>query len=221
MTDKTFLRRFLEFGFVSLIGLLFSFAADLGSTRNTLMQLYLDSKSHLNVVTEIYLDYRIFDTMLESLLLLVSVIAVVQFSNLSAHEYLVKEQVLIKVKNSSQIMETVLSLLFPFMLVFGLYVVLNGSLSPGGGFQGGAIFAAIFMCRHLVDRKKAVDTRPLAKYEKLIFLFILTTISFFILFRASFLPYREGYFLFMNLLISLKVLLGLIIIFYRFIYRGE
>ncbi len=29
----------------------------------------------------------------------------------------------------------------PFCLIFGLYVVIHGHLSPGGGFQGGAVMA--------------------------------------------------------------------------------
>ena len=32
--------------------------------------------------------------------------------------------------------------LLPFVLVFMLYVILHGHLSPGGGFQGGVLFAA-------------------------------------------------------------------------------
>lgn len=40
------------------------------------------------------------------------------------------------------IVRTVSRVLFPFMLVFGAYIVLHGHLTPGGGFQGGAIVAA-------------------------------------------------------------------------------
>ena len=32
--------------------------------------------------------------------------------------------------------------ILPFALVFGLYVILFGTISPGGGFQGGVIVAA-------------------------------------------------------------------------------
>ena len=35
-------------------------------------------------------------------------------------------------------------LMFPLLLVAGLYIVLHGHLTPGGGFQGGAILAAAF-----------------------------------------------------------------------------
>ena len=34
--------------------------------------------------------------------------------------------------------------LFPLLLIAGLYVVIHGHLTPGGGFQGGVILAAAF-----------------------------------------------------------------------------
>lgn len=45
---------------------------------------------------------------------------------------------------------------YPFCLVFGLYVVAHGHLTPGGGFQGGAVMATgsalmIAACRHAED----------------------------------------------------------------------
>jgi multicomponent Na+:H+ antiporter subunit B len=42
----------------------------------------------------------------------------------------------------SLIVRTVCKILIPFMQVFALYVLIHGHESPGGGFQGGAIFAA-------------------------------------------------------------------------------
>jgi multicomponent Na+:H+ antiporter subunit B len=45
-------------------------------------------------------------------------------------------------KPSSEIVETATELLLPMVILFGIYVFLNGHLSPGGGFQGGAIIAS-------------------------------------------------------------------------------
>lgn len=33
-------------------------------------------------------------------------------------------------------------LVVPFIMLFGIYIILNGHLSPGGGFSGGAILGA-------------------------------------------------------------------------------
>ena len=45
-------------------------------------------------------------------------------------------------KPASEIVETATELLLPMVMLFGIYVFLNGHLSPGGGFQGGAIIAS-------------------------------------------------------------------------------
>ncbi len=45
-------------------------------------------------------------------------------------------------KPASEIVETATELLLPMVMLFGVYVFLNGHLSPGGGFQGGAIIAS-------------------------------------------------------------------------------
>lgn len=41
----------------------------------------------------------------------------------------------------SKIVRNIAALLFPACLVFGFYVILHGHLTPGGGFQGGAVVA--------------------------------------------------------------------------------
>lgn len=42
----------------------------------------------------------------------------------------------------SVIVRTVARLLVPFVQLFGLYVIMHGHSSPGGGFQGGVILGA-------------------------------------------------------------------------------
>jgi energy-converting hydrogenase B subunit I len=41
----------------------------------------------------------------------------------------------------TKIVRTTADVFFPFCLAFGLYVVIHGHLTPGGGFQGGAVMA--------------------------------------------------------------------------------
>ncbi len=43
------------------------------------------------------------------------------------------------------IIQTICRFFIPFMQVYGLYVLVHGHGSPGGGFQGGCIFAASFI----------------------------------------------------------------------------
>jgi multicomponent Na+:H+ antiporter subunit B len=42
----------------------------------------------------------------------------------------------------TKIVKTIANLLFPFTVIFGLYVIAHGHLTPGGGFQGGAVVAS-------------------------------------------------------------------------------
>lgn len=42
----------------------------------------------------------------------------------------------------SKIVRTITNILFPFTVIFGLYIIAHGHLTPGGGFQGGAVVAS-------------------------------------------------------------------------------
>ena len=48
-------------------------------------------------------------------------------------------------QQQSLIVKTVCRRLVPFIQLFGLYVVIHGHTSPGGGFQGGVILGASFI----------------------------------------------------------------------------
>jgi len=45
----------------------------------------------------------------------------------------------------SLIIQTAVRILVPFIQLFGLYVIVHGHYSPGGGFQGGVILGASFV----------------------------------------------------------------------------
>jgi energy-converting hydrogenase B subunit I len=44
-------------------------------------------------------------------------------------------------KGMSTIVKTIANISFPFITIYGLYIIAHGHLTPGGGFQGGAIVA--------------------------------------------------------------------------------
>ncbi len=56
-------------------------------------------------------------------------------------------------------------LMFPFLLILGAYVILHGHLTPGGGFQGGAILAAAFFVPFLANPGRAFQGHAMAFVE--------------------------------------------------------
>ncbi|MEA3413699.1 MAG: MnhB domain-containing protein [Pseudomonadota bacterium] len=58
-------------------------------------------------------------------------------------------------------------LFFPLLLVVGLYIILHGHLTPGGGFQGGVILAAAFFVPVLARPGGGLNHRALSIVEGL------------------------------------------------------
>ena len=70
-------------------------------------------------------------------------------------------------KPASEIVETATELLLPMVILFGIYVFLNGHLSPGGGFQGGAIIASGTMFLLLALPESHISRTMIAIIESL------------------------------------------------------
>ncbi len=55
------------------------------------------------------------------------------------------------------ILRIMTTVMMPFILVFGFYVITHGELGPGGGFQGGVVIAAAFILYGLVYGTKELQ----------------------------------------------------------------
>lgn len=66
---------------------------------------------------------------------------------------------------SSEILETGSAFLVPAIVMFGVYIFLNGHLSPGGGFQGGAVVASAVLLLLLVHPGYRARHRALEAIE--------------------------------------------------------
>jgi multicomponent Na+:H+ antiporter subunit B len=101
-----------------------------------------------NLVTSVVVTYRGLDTLGEVTVLFISAAGVGQMLRRSRKKESEDDAedddstMRNKHKPSSEIVETATQLLLPMVILFGIYVFLNGHLSPGGGFQGGAIIAS-------------------------------------------------------------------------------
>jgi multicomponent Na+:H+ antiporter subunit B len=69
----------------------------------------------------------------------------------------------------SKIVRTVANQLILFILIFGLYVIVHGHLTPGGGFQGGAVIVSgvvmLLVAFSSKDLKKSLRERLLSIIE--------------------------------------------------------
>lgn len=102
-----------------------------------------------NIVTAVVLAYRGLDTLGELLILFVASTAVGMILNKAPGTACAMPP--LSNTRTGFIFSTAASLLFPFLILLGSYVILHGHLTPGGGFQGGAILAAAFFIPILVS----------------------------------------------------------------------
>lgn len=112
----------------------------------------LQETGAVNIVTGMILDYRAFDTLGESSVLFTAAMVVLfllrkdknsaRYSQLAQTMDLNPHSDTYYEPKNDIILQKTATILVPIVLLLGVYVVLNGHLSPGGGFSGGAIMGA-------------------------------------------------------------------------------
>ncbi len=114
-----------------------------------------------NIVTAVVLGYRGIDTLGELSILFAAATA--------GGLVLGKHKVSNQQKNSDAgfIFKSASDLLFPLLLVTGLYIVLHGHITPGGGFQGGVILATAFFLPVLARPAQSLNHVGLSVVEGL------------------------------------------------------
>ncbi len=182
-----------------------------------------------NLVTAILLDYRLFDSLFEAGILLVAVSGVIWISKHDLEEKNVP--FMIDKHKTPDLFVTFARLVYPLLLVFGFYIIINGHLSPGGGFQGGALAATAILILYYIDTDKETNVNFIVTSEKLLYLAIIAVTSVSLLTRGvlftNFMPidasadWKAIYLVILNVLIGLKVALGLWTIFTAFLREGR
>ena len=108
----------------------------------------LEETGAVNIVAGMILDYRAFDTLGESHVLFIAAASVLILLKLNYDkEGHLKSNSALKDEGYDRefepkydsILQSATRLLFPIMVLYGIYVILNGHISAGGGFSGGAI----------------------------------------------------------------------------------
>lgn len=130
------------------------FGAEDNPYNNEVSQRYIEQgipeTGAVNFVAGMILDYRAFDTFGESTVLFVASCGVIFLLKLGDHSSGKPSRAMLEAEYDDRhhepkndgILQFAAKLLTPVILLFGFYIVLNGHLSPGGGFSGGAVMGA-------------------------------------------------------------------------------
>lgn len=132
---------------IIIVGLLmFLSAFPFGKDKMSVSKYYINNTINdigaPNVVTAVTLLYRGFDTLGEIVVLFTAAlgISILFFVNEKKR----------KIANSANfIVKTGSRIIFPFILITGTYIFMHGHLTPGGGFQGGALIGTGFLLLYL------------------------------------------------------------------------
>ncbi|AFL73082.1 hydrogen gas-evolving membrane-bound hydrogenase subunit E [Thiocystis violascens] len=115
-----------------------------------------------NAVTSVVVSYRGFDTLGEVTVLFLAATGVgLLFTGGLTSSPVPRD----RNSHPNEVMVTGTRLIFPPLLMLGVYVVLHGHLSPGGGFQGGVIVATAFFLRMIADPEFTLDHARLGWFE--------------------------------------------------------
>lgn len=184
-----------------------------------------------NLVAAVYLDGRLYDTIFELIVFSVAVLGVRFY--LSERKPTARPVVI----PESHVVRASAEVLFPFILLLGIYLTAYGGLSPGGGFAGGTVAASgLMLCTIAIGADVVARRIGQASLERLEWVLPLLVITLAIVpaflgkppLAALVPPGRgggilaSGSILVYNLLIGAKVFIGSWIVIHGFIeHRGE
>lgn len=120
-----------------------------------------------DTVNAINYDYRGFDTLGEEFILFASVLGVLLLFRPSRDDEPGKKRV--QLEDALPVSDTLrvgMQAMAGTMVVFGLYILVHGQLTPGGGFQGGVILATVPLIVYLSGNVKtfeAIVSNPVTK----------------------------------------------------------
>jgi len=115
-----------------------------------------------NIVTAIIVTYRGLDTLGEVTVLFLTAAIV---GLVLAQGRLQETQPQRRLPPAGELLLTGTRLLLPLILLFGAYVFIHGHLTPGGGFQGGAILASAILLALLSNPLQRFSHRLIAVIE--------------------------------------------------------
>jgi multicomponent Na+:H+ antiporter subunit B len=184
-----------------------------------------------NLVSAVYLGFRLYDTLFEILVFTVAVIGVRYY--LSQRPSTARPAPI----PESHVLQASAQILFPLILSLGLYLTFFGHLSPGGGFSGGVVGASgLLLCVMSIGLDtvyKRLSGGGVERLEWALPMMIVAVCMLPLVFGrpilSNLLPagqvrrvFGSPSILLLNALIGLKVLIGSWMVLHSFIrHRGE
>ena len=114
----------------------------------------------VNIVTSVVVSYRGFDTLGEVTVLFIAATGIAAVLKIGRKKSTAIEP-------ASFVLYMGCRVLFPLILVFGSYIFIHGHLTPGGGFQGGAVIASAFLLIYLGCRERRIIEKMANTIESL------------------------------------------------------
>ncbi len=128
-----------------------------GKPLMTTSQYYIDNSAKdtgaANFVASIILDYRAYDTLGELTVLFTAILGALTILRIKSQRNII-ETAKKKKDGMTVIVKTVTRVSCWMILLYGIYIILHGHLTPGGGFGGGVILALAFLNVMLAYGKK-------------------------------------------------------------------
>jgi multicomponent Na+:H+ antiporter subunit B len=196
------MQRILSAGAVILFALILASIA-IGYTEQQTLRPLAESYVRLvpqelgapNVITGILLTYRAFDTLGEVAVLFmvaagVGLVLTASGKSSTAKSSRAGDKDAERKTPASEIVQSATQIMVPLIAIFAAYIIMNGHISAGGGFQGGAVIASAVLLLLLANPSQALNTAFLSITESLAgVLFVCVGIAGLI-FAGSFLDNR-------------------------------
>ncbi len=116
-----------------------------------------------NLVTAVVVTYRGLDTLGEVSILFLTA-AILSFALSFRKEDEIEEK---ELRPTSEILSIASQVLTPIIMLVGIYIFINGHLTPGGGFQGGAVIASAILLMLMAKPKLEISHKIIGFVESI------------------------------------------------------
>jgi len=115
-----------------------------------------------NLVTSVVVTYRGLDTLGEVSILFLTA-AIISFVLKVRRE----DEEDRETRSTSEILISASQVLTPIIMLVGIYIFINGHLTPGGGFQGGAVIASAVLLMLMSNPKLLISHKIISTVESI------------------------------------------------------